>query len=315
MLTDEQKQRRLSGVYGSDAAIICGFNPYKKNIVDLWRIKSGMLSEPDIGHLPQVEKGIYFEEGIRRWFEDKTGFTVMGAGEEVVHPEYDWMRGHLDGFIIDGDKRYVFEAKTGGSYTAKDWDIDSNRMPIHYLCQVAHYVAVTNADGAYVAAAIDGQPLQFFTYLRNKAFEEKIIAREKAFWESVKSGVCPDPTSVEEILSYYDSSQDDKKIEASPVVYLAYIDIAKLINEIEEREKLIEELKTTIQVFMGDSEKLVDPLGRMIVRFKSSKPAERFDSTKFKKDNPELYKQYVKIADKGSRPFVVMKLKKADDNE
>ena len=71
----------------------------------------------------------------------------------------------------------IFEAKTASAYKK---DVRDNGVPLLYVLQVQHYMCVTGARKAYVAALVGGN--QF--YCRTVERDEKLIL----FWFFCKIG-------------------------------------------------------------------------------------------------------------------------------
>ena len=84
--------------------------------------------------------------------------------------EYPFMLADLDGVIKEDGKMCIFEAKTASAYKQEIWE---KGVPEAYILQVQHYMAVTGAEKAYVAALVGGNRFYRYEVLRDDALIEK----------------------------------------------------------------------------------------------------------------------------------------------
>ncbi len=90
------------------------------------------------------------------------------------------------------------EFKTAGDFSADEWgEQGTDQVPMHYLTQCAHYMAVAEQPrwdvGAMIGAGtrISGN-LALYTIMRNRTLEAEIIATAVRFWmEHVKKRIPP----------------------------------------------------------------------------------------------------------------------------
>lgn len=84
----------------------------------------------------------------------------------------------------------------------KDGDI-----PLHYIMQCYHYMAVTGKRAWYIAAVILGQKFVYHKLEWDDALIDGLITMEKDFWENhVEAGMIPEPDGsdiCDEILQKY----------------------------------------------------------------------------------------------------------------
>lgn len=71
------------------------------------------------------------------------------------------------------------------------------------------------------------------------------------------------------------------------------------------QEELKENLKTAMEQIGAD--KYISPDGTIVVNYFPERTSKRFDSTKLKKDNPELYEEYLK--DTTTKAYVKLTVK------
>lgn len=299
-LTEQQLEQRLNFCTGSDASIICGVSPWG-NIIDLWRQKLRLMEQEDISWKPSIKAGNYLEPVVAQWFSDDTGKLCEVDTEFKIHKTIPFMAGNIDRKITG--ENAILECKT----TSRDdnWGADGdNCIPDYYLCQVAHYAAVCDVERAYIAVLIRGTDFRWYTYERNPKLEEIIIAKEKAFWECIKTEAPPEPRNVDEVISLYNIATNEEPLIAEDGVEHALVmlnDRKKAIKELEAEQKNIE---MTIKSFMKNHDTLFDRQGKKIATWSNAKGAVRFDVKKFAEEHEKLYEQYLKTS-QPSRRFVI----------
>lgn len=179
MLTQEQLNSRHLGIGGSDAPIILGLSRYQDKL-DLFIEKIGGGTPQETNQF--MEWGNRLEPFIVAEYESQMDCKVEQPTTTFVHPEYPWMRANVDGLIVG--KNGILECKTTSSYQFSHWQKErKNLMPLTYRVQVAHYCAVLNKDFAHVAVLVGGQDFKIYVYERCLKLEQKIIEKERIFWE------------------------------------------------------------------------------------------------------------------------------------
>jgi len=203
---DEWLKERKSGIGGSDASAIMGFNPYKSNI-DLWEEKLGISESEDISDKPYVKYGIDMENILRESFKVKHPELIVEHEENTIirHKEYPFLFASLDGKITDTKtgKIGILEIKTSDirqSMHKEKWKGDN--IPWNYYTQVLHYMNVVNADFAYLFAELTyDEKYQanktYFIDISDEDVKESIrILQEKEieFWKCVEEKRRPSRT-------------------------------------------------------------------------------------------------------------------------
>jgi predicted phage-related endonuclease len=98
------------------------------------------------------------------------------------------MRGNLDRVIVG--QRALIELKNCDAYVHRysgEWGEDgSDEVPLRYLLQVVHYLAITRYELAYLIALVGGNNLVRYVIHRDLELEERVIEGERAFWTHVE---------------------------------------------------------------------------------------------------------------------------------
>ena len=300
-LSKEILEARRSSITGTDASIILGVNPYE-SVIDLWQRKMGLLPEKDLSSNPMVLAGRYLEDAVTKMFIDRTGKTVFKPGDMIFSSKYKFMSGNIDGKLPD--ENAIFEAKT--ARTDKGWGEQGvNVIPKHYLCQVAHYMALTDASHAYVAVLISGFDFRHYVIKRNEALESKLIEHEERFYvENMIKGEMPEPRNMQDVIIKYQNATLKAPVDATDEIKHACKLMAEYKKTIKELETNYEKYKNMVGKFMGQNESLVTTHGDILATWKPTKGINKFDVKAFREENAELYEKYLKLQD-GSRRFLL----------
>ena len=196
----------------------------------------------------------------------------------------------LDGVINENGEQVIFEAKTASAFKKDIWD---NGVPLPYVLQVQHYMCVTGAKKTYIAALVGGNQFYCRTVERDENLIQQIIAMEKAFWENnVVGNQEPIPDGSEATTQYLNQRFAHSNGQAVSLpddlisVCEEYNRLAEQIDELTvARDCAANRLKHTL----GENE--IGLVGGYRISWKQVSSI-RFDSTRFKHDNPELYDQY-----------------------
>lgn len=148
---EEWLKYRKQGICGSDAGAIAGMNPY----VSAFSVYQDKIAEK-IKEIPDNEamkQGRDLEEYVAKRFTEETGMRVKRANYIFQNEKYNWMLADFDRLIV-GQKAGL-ECKTVSPYSAEKWK--DGAVPLSYLLQVQHYLAVSGYECWYVAALIYGR--------------------------------------------------------------------------------------------------------------------------------------------------------------
>lgn len=301
-LSSKQLSERLNYVGGSDAATICGINPYK-NIIDLWKEKTKREPIKDISDNPYVKAGNFLEPVVIQWFEQETGYKVTRVSETVYHELHGCLAANLDGLISTPEGVAIFEAKTASS--DENWgETGSDQIPDTYLLQLVHYMCVMYVEFAYLAVLIRGVDFRWYKVKRNKNLEYVVFQRELDFWHCVLNDTPPKPKTGKEVISLIGNRSTEGQVLADGEVQKCIERLEKVNHDIVVLQKEKEEITDKIKVFMGEKDTLMDISGRICVTWKSGKPIQRFDLETFKIESPSEYEKYSRVYT-NSRRFLI----------
>lgn len=289
MSRKEWLEWRRKGIGGSDVSIIAGINKFK-SVFQLWLEKTGQIkleeTESEYAHF-----GTVLEPIIKKEFIQRTGKKVRAKRQILQSEEYPFMLCDLDGVIYEEGEMCIFEAKTASAYKQNIWE---KEVPVEYVLQVQHYMAVTGAKKTYVAALVGGNHFYNYIIYRDEELINLIIRMEQEFWENyVLTRKEPIPDGSEATASYLNKKYEEcngKTIELPKEVLeiiSQYDDTSQQMNEIKERkEALINQLKN----YLKENETGV--IGSRKISWKQVTKTS-FDKKRLEKENKQLYEKYV----------------------
>ena len=179
---------------GPTAAAILGVG--YKTALQAWGEMRGIVPAPELNEY--MEWGVRLEEVVARKYAEKTKRTVRRHQRLILHPEYPFIGGHIDRWVIDKDLgRGVLEIKTTSPRFADAWE---GEPPAAVQVQLQHYLMVTDCQWGSIAALIGGQKFVSFDVRRNEAFIASLLKREIEFWHHVQEGIPPAPVGADNAL-------------------------------------------------------------------------------------------------------------------
>lgn len=294
---EEWLKLRKTGIGGSDAGAICGLNPYSSAMQVFYDKTNDNVEELNS---EAVRIGHDLEDYVAQRFMEATGLKVRRSHFMYRSIEYPFMIADVDRLVVGEDAG--LECKTASAYNSKKWA--DGAIPLHYVMQCYHYMAVTGKRIWYIAAVILGQEFVYHKLEWDDEIISHLICAEKDFWNQyVVQGVIPQPDgskACDEVLAkYFCTARKDSEIKL-----VGFDEKLKRRDEIlEEVLKLQEEQKQIeqeVKLFMKDHEVAVS--NKYLVTW-SNFDTTRLDSKRIKVEKPEIYADYAKTS--SSRRFQI----------
>jgi predicted phage-related endonuclease len=246
---------------GSDARIIKGKD--QKTLLRLWREKRGEEASLDLSGVLIAQLGLVTEDLNRRWYELNSGHRVSDVQRHLAHQSLPWMAATLDGLVKPIGA--VFEAKF-----MLPWSFSEEAAAEKHMAQLQHNMLVTGSrksvlsiitgGGTWVELSVDADPI----------YQTILIAVEKAFWQSVKTGEPP---------ALFDCEPPKPRIEAVRVVDMntsnSWAEFASLFCETRNAHADHERAKTELKALIPQDAK--EAVGRGIRAKRSKSGAISFD--------------------------------------
>lgn len=289
---EEWLLKRKEGIGGSDVASILGISPYKSAIsVYMDKITPDDECENiDDNTSYQMELGNKLENFVAKEFTLKTNKKVRNVNGILKNKKYPYSIANIDKAVV-GERAFL-ECVVTNSFSKKKYKTE---VPSHIKAQCYHYMAITGATHCYVAILVGNEELIIHKLNRDEKIIHEIMKIEKEFWETYVLGdVIPLPDGSEDyskvLCSLYEDSIDEVLVIFEKEEILdRYDEIKKQIKELDKEKKSIEQY---IQSQMESYE--IAFIGERKVSWKKQSRTA-FDTKRFKKDYPELYKQYSKV--------------------
>lgn len=288
---------RKRGIGGSDAGAVCGLNPYSSPM-KVFRDKTSPETEETDSEA--VRQGHDLEDYVAKRFMEAAGKKVRRSNFMYCHEKYPFMIADVDRLVIGEDAG--LKCKTASAYSADKWK--DGKIPIHYVIQCYHYMAVTGKKTWYIAAVILGTDFVYHKLEWDDALIRQLIAAEENFWVNyVAAGKMPQPDGSEpcdEVLrQYFHTAERGSTVELAGFEE-KLSQREKIIAQIEELKKEQSRIEQEVKLQMKGNEHAVS--GKYRISWGNVDTA-RFDTKRFKEDEPELYDSYTKIS--SSRRFQV----------
>lgn len=282
--------RRL-GIGGSDAAAICGQDPWRSPL-EVWLDKTGQLPDDDRDSEP-AQWGRILEPVVADEVARRTGVELVEVASTLAHPDRQWMLANVDRAAYDGGEVGVYEGKTGGQFTASDWADD--QVPDRYLLQGMHYLAVTGLPWLLFGVLIGGQRLEIRRVARDQGLIEHLVRIEHDFWQLVEDGTPPPPDGSRACTELLAHMWD---VTPGKVVTLDRSEVAPLIEQrttaaaAEKAAKAAKaEAENRLKALIADAEEAIDPDGRRLFTWKAQ-TRTGFDTAAALAAHPDLLTPY-----------------------
>ncbi len=286
MSNEEWLRLRKTGIGGSDAGSICGVNPFGSPMKVYYDKTSSNIEELDN---EAVRQGHDLEDYVAQRFMEATGLKVRRSNFMYRSTEYPFMIADVDRLVVGEDAG--LECKTASAYNTDKWK-DGN-IPLHYIMQCYHYMAVTGKRTWYIAAVILGRE---FTY-RKLVWDDDLIAQmisvEKNFWENhVLPRVLPSPDGSDicnDILNeYFHSARKGSsiKLDGFDDKLKRRAEIMEQIEQLKQEQGMIEQ---EVKLYMKDNEYASS--GNYRISW-SSVQSTRLDTKRMKEEQPDIYRDY-----------------------
>lgn len=279
---------RKTGIGGSDAGTVCGLNPYSSPM-KLFHDKTSEETEELDNEA--VRQGHDLEEYVAQRFAEATGLKVRRSNYMYRSVEHPFMIADVDRLIVGEDAG--LECKTASAYNADKWK--DGDIPLHYIMQCCHYMAVTGKRTWYIAAVILGREFVYRKLVWNDELIARLIEVEKDFWENhVMTGVMPAPDgsqACDKLLNRYFGFA-----RKGSTVSLTGFDEklnrrSEILEEIDRLQKEQSCIEQEVKLYMQDNEFASSDRYRVSW---SNVETTRLDTQRIRLERPEIYKDYAK---------------------
>lgn len=313
--TEEWLEGRSHGIGGSEAGIILRLNPWKSRL-QLWNEKVNKTRQLDPGTQMSLKLGNFLEPLIADEYSKMTG-RKLEMREQRVHPKYDFILGNVDREIIGGENGLpkgpgILEIKTKGAFT--NWHGED--IPPYYMAQLQQYLEIYGHTwGSFAVLDLGTLKISCVDVERDDKLISTIIEEEKKFWKLVEDKIPPSVDSSEScskfLKEYYKISEYITIDIIENEEATKWASILKDAREAIKQHEITEtEAKNKLMAIIGSAERASG--NGFSINWRSPKDKEVFDLEKFKIDQPDLAKKYIK-KEQQSRRFTVRFLDKKNN--
>lgn len=256
-----------------------------KNPLAVYREKIG--EAPPFEGNYRTRKGTHLEPFVAAEYEATHGVKLV-TPEVRVHPQYPFIRAHLDR-VIEGMPQYL-EIKTT-FWGAGFGDPGTDEVPEQHRIQAAVQMACApEMERCILPVDVGHGDMAEYYVPRNTMLINVVIPTLVTFWECVQRREPPAPVSNEQAAQRWPKSQAGKSVEATDAIFAIYEKLTMVRDAQEKLDIEQEAFELTIKEFMRDADELTYHQ-RKLCTWKTSNP-KRFDQTRFATEHPELIGEY-----------------------
>lgn len=291
MTRSEWLQARRAGIGGSEAAAILGFSRWSSP-VKVYMDKLGLLEDED-----QAGEAAYWgtvlEDVVAQEFSKRTGKKVRRVNAILQHPEYPWMLANLDRMIVGEDE--ILECKTADKFLASEWKDDE--IPISYLIQGQHYMAVTGYKAVWYAVLIGGNDFRYKRVERDEEVINHLIEHEKAFWqqhiEKQQPPSLDGSQATSDLLKRMYPNANRQEVALPSTAEELIVRRSEVAEQIKELQTQQDECDNKLKDLLGEAERGTIHDWTVIW---ANQSRTSLDTKRIKQEHPDLYKQYCKTS-------------------
>lgn len=295
MLNDKQIKEHYSGIGGSMAASILGFDPYRSNVDAYLFLTNEEFREAqrkEIDNKMCVKIGSALETIIANQVSQDKGWILAENTEAIRDKEHDFLLGHIDREILK--EKAILEIKARGNYGMREYgDEDSDQIKDSEHIQIMHYLMLTGYETGYLAVLdLAHSVIRYFTIKRDEMMITIMRHHLVKFWnEHVIPRVPPEPKTYEDACKLFPKSIASMK-STTLEISNALTRIAKIQTEIKLNQAILDDEKTKVAAYLQEHDTLIDLNGNKLCTFKTQ------NSTRI--DLDLLRAKYPKIAEECS---------------
>ena len=280
---------RKKGIGGSDASAVAGISRWKSPL-EVYLEKTDQIPSREAGE--PAYWGTVLEDIVAKEFTKRTGLSVRKKNAMFQHDTHPFMFANIDREVMGSNKG--LECKTASSWKESEWKNDD--VPPEYVLQCQHYMEVMDWDSMYLAVLIGGQKFIWKEVPRDQELIDLLIYAERDFWDRVER---KDPPPIEghpkdkdllDIL-YPSALRYDESVELPEEAELLVKEFEEAGIDEKDAKARKESAGNKLKSLLGEN-----PLGRLdthIVKWENV-ISSRLDSTRLKKEKPEVYFDYLK---------------------
>lgn len=289
MPREEWLGHRRTGIGGSDAATVCGLNPYS-SLIELWADKTGRMPPKDDSEAMRIGRDL--EEYVSKRFAEATGKKVRRRNAIFQHDTYDFITANIDRELVG--ENAGLECKTTSVLNKSDFE--GGQIPLNYLCQCRHYMNVMGYEKMYLAVLVMGKAFYWYEIPYDANEGDTLLSLEIAFWEKyIKPDVRPDPDGSDSAAAVLKQLYNEQR--ENTVAMYEQEKVAAELMEVKARKKALEQRESELQQLLitaldGNTDGLTESF-KVSWREQSKTTV---DNKTLKQVYPDVYAQFAKTS-------------------
>lgn len=276
---------RSNGIGGSEITAVMGLDPYMTPYA-LWERKTGRVQDVENKF---TRAGNYLEEAVAQMFSDATGYDVYTPKtEHWQHKDYPHLLGTPDRFVSLKKGDAVLEIKTTQKRVTRE-DVTEGHA-LRWYFQLMWYMGITGKNTGFIAWLCSGVDFDFIQVDYQPDIFADMVSAGNDFWiNHVLTDTPPPPISRDDIMKAIGQVLPDA-IEGPEEALAYHAQIKANAAKIKELETANEELKTAVQLLMGEHS-ILTYKGLPLFSWKEQK-TRRLSSADLKREDPETWDRY-----------------------
>lgn len=288
---------RATGIGSSASAACAGVSPYRTPLEEYYRFVEAIEQEQPRELNIDPEKAFFghaMEPVIRAAFARETGMKVRANTRTFRSKQHPHLIATPDSFIVR--ERAILELKTAGLRTIRAWGEEgTDQVPMHYLVQVAHQMAVLDYDRAQLAVLLGANDLRIYRIDRDPELEQLLLGRLAEFWRRVQERDPPPPSTLADAALRW-SKDNGAAIAATPALVECVGELKRLKRESKDLDALIDARELELKAYLGEFSELTGPDGKALCTWKAQQ-SKRLDQTRLKTEAPEIYERFLCVSE------------------
>jgi putative phage-type endonuclease len=261
---------RHTGIGGSDGATVMGLNQYKTPY-ELYPEKTGQIEADDLSDNAAVHFGNVLEDVVATEYAERTGQKVTRSNMFYRDKEFDFLIANIDRKVVGAKK--ILECKTAGQYMSDQWgpgnkdgELDDT-VPMPYLIQCTHYMAVLEVEECDLAVLIGGRDLRIYTIRFDHDLWHTLLDAYVKFWTCVETRTPPEfdgrHPAAGKMLDKLHPTIDSKIVEIGEEgdTWAKVLESAQ--TAVSTYTKVIDGCKNHLRMLQGNAHVALTPGGRM----------------------------------------------------
>lgn len=279
-------------VGGSNIGTILGLNKHQTPLQYWTALKTENLKQNT--HTDAMFRGQFMEDGIARWFEKETGHKIIKRSAEISvfrnskYPAYIQVAPDRELFANGSGNRPILEIKD--TRLIIDFD-DISTIPDEWFAQIQLQMAIMERTEGFLAVNDGNKSMKYRLIKFDAKYAEEIIAQAVEWVELYILGdKQPPPINGDDVELIHPISTEGI-IRVNESTYNIFKQMEVLKKSIKDLQNKYDTLKNDLESNFDERDTLSFE-GHNFASYKTVK-TNRFDSTKFRTDYPQLYAEYL----------------------